>query len=207
MIDDLRRSLDHDSEVLDRTAITHWLTQFSAKLPLELYHPKMGRIRYAGITFSGSPIQAFDRFVSLSIEDLVEKHVRAIEAAMAEVEENQLQEVTDEAVGLIVSARVALQSKAGHVKAALLGNVRSTAQRSQITRVPIHSSAETIPVMERLNNRAAALRQARVAQSGRARSWGGLERFAKANPALSNVISFFLGALVTLIVSWLAGTG
>lgn len=120
VIDDLERALASDAEILDREGITRWLMQFSAGLPLELEHPRMGKISYRGIKFAGSVIPTFDRYVALQVDDLVEKHVRNVEAEMATVSADQLDTIARDAATAIERTRTRLISRAGQVKAALL---------------------------------------------------------------------------------------
>ena len=96
-IDELQRSLDADVAIFDRESITKWLMQFSSGLPLKLSHPVIGNISYQGIRFAGSVVPAYDRYVTRVIEDLVEKHVRGVEAAMVVADPDHLQEIAPRA--------------------------------------------------------------------------------------------------------------
>src|SRR5262245_40785048 len=102
VIDDLERGLAVDAEILDRKGITHWLMQFSANLPIDLEHPRIGKISYRGVKFAGSVVPTFDRYVVLSVDDLVEKHVRNTEAAMESLSFDQLDETARLAADLIL---------------------------------------------------------------------------------------------------------
>lgn len=122
LIHRLERDLTGDVDATDRRAITPWLMQFSAGKPLKLSHPRLGHISYEGVGFSGSPALVFDQFVCHTIEDLVDRHLRAVEDALPAVPPAQLDEVVGQATGLLVAARTKLLNRAADIKGSLLRN-------------------------------------------------------------------------------------
>ncbi len=162
--------------------------QFSAGLPLKLNHPRMGDVNYAGIKFSGSPVAVFDRFVLLSIEDFVERHVHATEAAMEAVATPDLAIVARQASDLIASKRTLLLNRAMAVKGKL-------GQPGAVVGV-----VERVQVAQQLKARAHELKSRRADQTGGPPLLPGLERFRKANPALLGVVGFVISNLVSFAI-------
>jgi len=190
LIDNLDRSLAADYAILDRECITKWLMQFSAGLSLRLHHPVMGNIHLGGVKFSGSAIPVFDRFVRLSIEDLIEKHVVQVEKDLSDVDSAQMQHVAFLATGRLVSARQRLLARAAEIKGRMLGNPGAPSSS-----VPLnHAGVVPVNIAPRLSARVDELRKGLPAPE-KPPVWGWLEGFVKRNPALSNIISFLAGSV------------
>jgi len=196
LLDDLRRSLEKDVEITDRESITVWLMQFASGLPLELHHPVMGSISYRGVKFSGSVLRVYDRYVFLQIEDIVEKHVRQIEAQLEEQDTPNLAEIASRAAGLILANRQKLRDRAESVKGRLLTPPTESSKSVALS----FTGVEMIDISARLNARVEEIQRKRK-KDAPAPVWGGLERFARSNPALANIISFGAGVIVTLIAA------
>lgn len=194
IVAELRRAIDHDVDVADRESITVWLMRMSGGYKLELYHPRTGKISYEGITFHGSPEVVFDQYVCHIIEDLVEKHVRWVEAELGNVPVEQRNRAAVECEAAISGIRAKLRYRAADIKGRLLGNGISPVP------VPLRCPIEVIDIPGRIRGITAEL--AKADRSSRP-MWGWLERFAKSNPAFSNIISFVAGGALALLVSWL----
>jgi hypothetical protein len=193
-LDDLQRSLEADSQILDRENITVWLMRFSSGLPLKLHHPVIGNISYSGIQFAGSVLPVYDRYVSQVIEDLIEKNLSTFETALQNVEPEQLMSIGSQGASLLVSTRQKLFGRAGFTKDRLL-------KRSEDNSPSRISSAGVTPVkiQQRIDHAIMEIVK-RVPPPEKKPVWGWLETFAKTNPTLSNIISFAAGALVTAAV-------
>jgi len=168
--------------------------QFSAGLPLKLHHPVIGDISYSGIKFAGSVIPVYDRYVCLVVEDLIEKNLAIFEAALPAVDPAQLQEVGDQGAGMLTSARQRLLTRASNVKARLQGveeGGQSNVGAAGVTRVNI--SGRTKSKVDEILKKQPKPEPTPI--------WGWLENFAKTNPALSNVTSFFAGAFFSAAVT------
>jgi hypothetical protein len=202
LIHELQRSLDRDADVIDRTSITHWQMMFAAQKPLELFHTRIGNIRYEGVRFSGSPVHVFDQFVALTIEDAVEKHVRAVENELPDAPVMELAAIAEEAAGLILSFRAKLFNRAAHVKGAMLGDGFNPKPAPVLI-----AGIQPIPVREYLVQRARELKEDAPKATARP-VWAWLEDFQKANPTLVRVISAVLiaaiGSGLTLLVQRLS---
>jgi len=116
----MQADLDRDVAKLDRTAITPWLMSFASGKRLSLHHPTIGDINYEGIAFWGSPVHVFDSFVRLNIDDLIEEHLRAAEAALEGIPEEQFPQVVEECVGLLTAANSKLSDRAAKIKGGLM---------------------------------------------------------------------------------------
>jgi hypothetical protein len=196
IVDNLQRALNAEIEVFDRENITVWLMQFSANLPLRLHHPRIGNISYQGIAFSGSAVIVFDRYINLCVEDFIEKHVRQIEEAMTSAETDQLNEIASHSIDLILSARASLRRRAERIKGRMLA---PPTQQASLVALG-NSGVEQVNVAARINARVSELmRQRPVPEPPPVWRW--LERFASSNPALSNIISFALGAILAYITA------
>ncbi|MBX9708501.1 MAG: hypothetical protein K2X61_11265 [Caulobacteraceae bacterium] len=182
-------------DVTDRESITVWLMRMSGGYKLELFHPRTGKIAYEGIGFEGSPELVFDQYVSHVIEDLVERHVRYTEENLSAVPLAQRGRAALECESAILGARLKLRNRAADIKGRLL--------RNGLTRpvpVTIRSPLEPINVHERIHGLLAELKER---DSENRPLFGWLERFAKSNPALSNLVSFLIGTLVAIAAMWL----
>ncbi|MES2294608.1 MAG: hypothetical protein V4527_15005 [Pseudomonadota bacterium] len=193
----LRRSLSADAEILERESITIWLMRFASGLPLKLHHPVMGDISFSGIRFSGSVIPVFDRYVSLTVEDLIEKHLTELEKILAEVSPNEVQSVGLAAAAMLNGTRQRLLAKAAAIKARLLNAQDAEAVGVSISAVGAHH----VSVAARIDARISELRD-RMPPTPK---WGWLETFAKTNPILSKVISYGLATLVGVAITLILG--
>lgn len=184
IVEELRRAVDLDVDVADRESITVWLMRMAGGYRLELFHPRTGKIVYEGIRFDGSPEIVFDQYVSHVIEDLVEKHVRYVEDHLADVPADRREWAAKQCEAAINGARLRLRNRAADIKGRLLGNGHNP------TPTPIRHSFPPIDIAGRVRGRLAELQTAERTSKP---LLGWLERFAKANPALSNLISFLAG--------------
>lgn len=200
IIDDLQRAMTADAEIVERDDITVWLMKFASGLPLKLQHPRTGPISFHGVRFSGSAISAFDRYVVLSIEDLVEKYTRDAERKLAEVDPQELDDIAARATNVIISIKKRLVERANEVKGRLLAGPGKSAGAVQLKAAGI----VPIDVRARLSARVTELRKKQPPPPPKP-VWGWLENFAKTNPALSNVISFLIGAGIPATVTLLLG--
>ncbi|WP_425988944.1 hypothetical protein [Brevundimonas sp. TWP2-3-2] len=195
IVAELRRSIDHDVDVTDRESITVWLMRMSGGYKLELYHPRTGKIAYEGIGFQGSPELVFDQYVSHVVEDLVEHHVRYTEANLSAVPIAQRERAALEMESAILGARAKLRNRAADIKGRLLGD-----GFTRPVPVPLRSALEPIDVHGRVHG---ALTELKERDRADRPLFGWLERFAKSNPALSNLMSFLIGTVVAVIGMWL----
>lgn len=118
----LRVDIERGAAALERSALTPWFMAFTSGKPLSLHHPQIGAINYATdcLSFWGSPSHVFDSFARLSIDDLIEAHIRTMEHALECIPEAQFDQVIDECVGLLTSANLTLSAKAAGIKGRLL---------------------------------------------------------------------------------------
>ena len=141
----LKRDLDMDVAIVDRQNITCWLMAFSAGTLLELEHPRLGSIRYLGVGFQGSPALVFDQYVGHVIEDLVERHLVALEAALAIVPRGERAQVVEDGCEELQKARMKLSTRAADIKGRLLGNGFNPVP------VPLHGAGVApVPIVQRL---------------------------------------------------------
>lgn len=152
----LNHDLEDDRATLDRTGITRWLMCFSAKKPLILTHTRIGNIHYDGGSFLGSPEQVFDMYIRFSIEDLVEKHTRAVEDFLPGVDTVDLDLVADRAAGMLHSVRGQLYDRAAVVKGRLKGSGHNP--KRDPVRVSPHEQSDAF---RRLRGRVLALKRER----------------------------------------------
>lgn len=75
----IRRSLEEAVERVDPEDITSWLMMFTAGQPIRLHHPRMGKIAVTAVTFYGSVVDVYDRYVLLVINDLVTETTQTVE--------------------------------------------------------------------------------------------------------------------------------
>ena len=191
VVDELRRAVDLDVDIADRESITVWLMRMSSNHKLELFHPRTGKIVYQGIGFRGSPEIVFDQYVSHVIEDIVEKHVRSAEFSLPSVPNKQRSHASLEMEAIILGARARLRNRAADIKGKLLND-----GLSQPRPVLLRSAVEPINVRGRIQGHLSELGDR---EKGEKALVGWLERFAKSNPALSNLMSFLIGTAIAVV--------
>jgi hypothetical protein len=116
----LRTDIERDVGEMDRKALTPWMMSFASGKRLSLHHPRIGDINYEGLAFWGSPVHVYDSFVRLSIDDLLERHLRAAEDAIEKAPQEQFEQVIEECVGLLRFAESKLSDRAAKIKGALM---------------------------------------------------------------------------------------
>jgi hypothetical protein len=198
-IDDLKRRLARDYDLVDREHILRWQLIFASGKTTDFFHPRMGHIRIGGVDFSGSTVQVFDRYVALTVEDFTAEHVRYAEQLLEEVATEEIKAASREMATLIVSSRLKLLQRAAQVKTMMLTRTRG----GRLVQVAALGE-EPVPIARRLDERAQQILTERASAAPPVGWFPALERWAKANPALSNILSFVAGVIATLLGSLLS---
>ncbi len=164
----LRVDIERDADETDRSAITSWMMAFSSRRRLTLQHPRIGTIQYEGLSFWGSPVRVYDQFVRFSIDDLVERHMRAAEDALERMPEEHFDQAIEEFAGLARSADMKLSDRAAKIKGRLMHAAERDAGRGATGRAaprPIPVSEQTADSLRyRLRAKAAEVRLLRKPQ-------------------------------------------
>lgn len=181
--DQARRNLDIASEQVDREHITVWLMQFAGRRRLALEHPRMGRIVFEGIEFSGSVVDIYDRYVSLVIDDLVAETCRTVEEALPDLPRQGRAIAVKEMIGAIGAAKARLVHRARDIKGAAMGYRGTGAPMPNI-----RAQISWTPYAERLRQSLESLRIADMMKQKVTKSWfnrydNALARMRDADPA------------------------
>jgi len=121
LVSRIRRDLETAADRIDRESLTPWLTHLGGGTPLALAHPRMGPITIAGVRFSGSVVPVFDRYVTLTIDDLISAVTDRTEEALADLPRPDREPAVQQIVDALDAVWTRLIGRASEIKGVLSG--------------------------------------------------------------------------------------